>query len=279
MEEVRIKLKEVDYPYILLDDKYIDGRTPLKFECREHGVFYKPFSLIIANSGEVGCQECGKSRSINAKKISEDEVIKRLDNCNFKHKYIEGSFCGVRQPIKAICSMHGEFQTYLSVIENGSNGCSACSIEGRSGENHHSWKGGITPLHNHIRSNITKWKMDSFNIYDYRCCITGNCDNNIIHHLVGFTYILKETLESLRYEVKNVINDYSEKELKFIEDKCLELHYKYPLGVCLTEEIHKEFHSIYGYGENTPEQFYEFYRDKTGEEFISKYKEFKIEAS
>ena len=37
--------------------------------------------------------------------------------------------------------------------------------------------------------------------------------------------------------------------------------------VVITEELHNEFHKIYGKGENTLEQFKEFYKDKTGKDF------------
>jgi len=46
--------------------------------------------------------------------------------------------------------------------------------------------------------------------------------------------------------------------LKLLVDKCLEIHYRHPLGVCLEERYHAKFHEEFGYGGNTEEQFYEF---------------------
>ena len=54
------------------------------------------------------------------------------------------------------------------------------------------------------------------------------------------------------------ISEYSKEELNNITNLCVELHYKYELGVCLTEEEHKLFHSIYGRENNTIEQYKEF---------------------
>ena len=133
------------------------------------------------------------------------------------------------------------------------------------GEKNKLWKGGITSLNKHLRNTINEWKKDSFKKYDYKCCITGRTDNLVIHHVYKFSNIVQETIESLGFEIKSNIGDYQKEELDAIENKCLELHYKYGLGICLTSDIHNNFHSIYGVTNCTQEDWLEFeesFKDK-----------------
>lgn len=134
------------------------------------------------------------------------------------------------------------------------------------------WKGGISELHVYLRRFIKPWKDDSMKQCNYKCVITDGAFNNI-HHLFNFSYILAKTMEIVDLPVHDEINKYSDDEMKRIEDTCLKLHYDLGLGVCLRKDIHKLFHDLYGYTNNTPEQFKEFklrYRLGEFEEMSSK---------
>ncbi|OHD25758.1 MAG: hypothetical protein A2Y34_05515 [Spirochaetes bacterium GWC1_27_15] len=58
-------------------------------------------------------------------------------------------------------------------------------------------------------------------------------------------------------ELKLTVLDYTNEELELIEQQFILIHNKYPLGVCLTKNIHDLYHNLYG-NDNTPEQFEEF---------------------
>lgn len=111
-----------------------------------------------------------------------------------------------------------------------------------------------------IRRNNGDWKKESMKKCNYRCIISGKRFDEI-HHIYGFNLILSETFDKLGIELKEDINDYLKEELMDILNCFRKIQSNYPLGICLTKEIHCLFHSVYGYGNNTEEQWDEFVTD------------------
>lgn len=130
----------------------------------------------------------------------------------------------------------------------------------RFGSLNPNYKGGVSSLYKELRRNIKQWKMDSIENCNYKCVLTGERFNDI-HHLYSFESIVKDTLRETGLELYENISDYTDDELRRLIDKCLEIHYRYPLGVCLKEYIHQAYHMNFGFGNNTPEQFEEFVND------------------
>lgn len=79
--------------------------------------------------------------------------------------------------------------------------------------------------------------QEALKLANYTCVISGQVGGSLrVHHLNGYNWDIEH-----RLDLNNV--------------------------VVITEELHNEFHKIYGKGENTLEQFKEFYKDKTGKDF------------
>lgn len=182
---------------------------------------------------------------------------------------IDFKYVNCNTPIKFICPKHKDYgiqTTHYKGMSKSSNSCRMCQGEAMSLDNHPGWKGGISSLEAFFKRKISKWKNDSINNCNGKCVITGK-PSKLVHHLYGFSNILKETMEDLNMDIKFSIHKYSVEDLELIQLKLLENHYKYPLGVCLSLDVHLLFHHHYKYGGNTPEQFDEFKQRCSNGEF------------
>jgi hypothetical protein len=195
-----------------------------------------------------------------AKRKSFDEIIELLKEDELEFIGFEDEYLNRNSKIITKCKKgHIVTRSIGSYLIN--RGCPECSIinisERFRGEGGSNWQGGKVELGYHIRKLLTQWKKDSMKLCDYECIITGQRFDDI-HHLYGLNLIIQEALNELNLDIRPNVSDYSKEEMKLLEDKIIELHYKYPLGVCLCSEVHTLYHQLYGYGNNTPEQFYEF---------------------
>lgn len=69
------------------------------------------------------------------------------------------------------------------------------------------------------------------------------------------------SLNDLKINSKETMDDYTDEELRLILDTFRIKQNNYPLGVCLTSKIHKQFNDKYGYGNNTIEQWDKFVQE------------------
>lgn len=110
----------------------------------------------------------------------------------------------------------------------------------------------------YFRRHNKEWKLNSMRNCNYKCVITEDRFEDI-HHLYSQDLVIDEVLRRWGFN-KNTfdINKLHEKDREQLLADVLEEQSKYPLGVCLRHDIHKQFHDIYGYGHNTPNQFIDF---------------------
>lgn len=113
-------------------------------------------------------------------------------------------------------------------------------------------------IQEYIRSKLSVWSNKYRKECNYACSVSGVRSNIIVHHIRGFNLLLNEAFEDLNFKIKDKFEDYAEKELEELWEYFYNLQELYGEYCCVTENIHKLFHNIYGYGNNTKEQWDEF---------------------
>ena len=221
---------------ILLSDEYISNGTKNKedklcFQCENGHIFYCTWADYRHGNG---CRKCVK-RFVNHEEYL--ECIKEMYGNEYTliTKYTKST-----EYIKVKHNICGTvFDTIAEALSQG-HGCPRNECCKKRGENHYRWKSELTEedrLKNMSRTTdpqYINWRKNVLSRDEYRCAIC-NCKSTRknplrVHHL----------------------NSWSD----HIDDR-----YSEDNGITLCEEHHKEFHSLYGYGNNTKEQFYEYYNN------------------
>lgn len=232
---------------LINEDEYINGDQLLPFICYKHPEEDIQYIRYRAIYDGQGCKYCGHERIGELLRLKYDFVRLEFEKHNLILLADEHLHTNMLVPYK--CKIHNDKIQYIRprAVINENQGCPLCGIERMSGENSHLWKGGISHLTNYMRSKINQWKFDSLKFYNFKCCITGINDSNlVVHHLYSYTKILEDALLLLNIELKGEINNYTDQELKLIGDKFLELHYQKGLGKPMIKSLHKIFHSQIG---------------------------------
>lgn len=119
-------------------------------------------------------------------------------------------------------------------------------------------KSGYNDLAEYIRGRLIPWIKQIKYDNNFTCALTGAKSNIIVHHIRGFSLILNEAIDKINFPIYDNVSDYSDEQLDKIFNTFYSLQESYKNYICLTESVHKQFHAIYGYGNNTEEQWNEF---------------------
>ncbi len=257
--EVNVKCDNCEKKYLkqyYKHTKYNDG-LDYCIDCR----FQRSKITNLKKYGVDNASKTDESRrtlSVNRRKDFESVKITFED---MGYTLVDKEYVRYDKPMRFICNEHPEIgvqESSYDTVRKGHKSCSKCYYESRSGKNSHFWQGGKTPINHHFRSEIKEWKQDSLEYYGFKCFLTGNKDDLVVHHVVNFSNILEDTFNELNIDVKDSIGDYSNEELDLIKETLINNHYFYGFGIPMNKDLHYKFHSLYGRENNTYEQLIEF---------------------
>lgn len=266
---IEIKCDYCNKDFVKQIKKYYRGREIIQTDCCNECRKEKSYEAKIKKYGTASAYVNGntvekhKNRYRNGigKEIFEKikEIFKEKDYLLLTDEYINN-----HTPIEYICNKHKEYgkQSITWVHLKHGEGCYYCGIDRHRGENNNKWNGGTSAINSFLRQSIKPWVKDSLEKSNYKCDISNKNGYLEVHHLhKNFKEIVEELFQITKLDVCPNIGDYTQDKLDLLSKTCLELHYKYGLGVCILREYHLDFHDFYGRFNNTPEQYYEFKRE------------------
>lgn len=238
-----MELKEV-FPNIVPLEKYINTHTKMKFKCLIHNEDFisTPHNLL---EGKNGCKRCQSEAKRNRLLRTNDEFLKLLEEKQIDVTPLERCR-GNTTKILFRCSCGDLWRTTPERVLIG-NHCKKCGYNKFSGENNHFYNPNLSDedredsiyrFRNPLYKNFIH---KCFQRDNYTCQITGKKSRGdiVVHHINGYNWDIEN-----RTNVDN--------------------------GVTLNREIHKEFHKLYGNGNNTKFQFKEFIEYLNRENRITK---------
>lgn len=185
----------------------------------------------------VGRSQVGKNNP-NYKNAT---IEVNCSNCNKKFKILKcntvNSDKAQKQNLYCSKKCKSEHQKEILKGESNPNYGNGRRIKGKLNPNYNFTKTYEERMKGRLYTDYYNWRNLIFEKYNYTCqCCNKQGGTLAAHHLDGYNKFKEK-----RTDVNN--------------------------GVLLCANCHKEFHKIYGYGNNTLEQFKEFYKNKTNKKF------------
>lgn len=227
IENIKLWCSLNNYPYKYVRGEYESNSSKLIFECEEHGEFEIAWHKIISKRG---CPKCAG----NIKYTLED-IKSKVKELNSNIEILSNEYKGAFGELKCRCLKdENEWVTNWHRLSQG-KGCPECKRQLFKGENNPRWNPNLSEEERKANESerhtieYKQWvkevlKRDNFTC---QCCGSSKSGTLRTHHLNGFDSFIEE-----RTDINN--------------------------GITLCEDCHKKFHNIYGYGNNTKEQYLEW---------------------
>jgi hypothetical protein len=229
------ELSKVNPNVEVLSD-YKGGKHPIKCRCKIHNKIYETTPQVLLRG--CGCDECSSEKISDKKRKEHDIFVFEMKHIHPNIKIL-GKYEGNNKSVKCRCKTCGcEWNPNPHDLLQG-HGCPSCGIKSRSGENHPKWNPNLSQKDREDNRKIegyAEWRDQVYKKDNHtcQCCGDDRGGNLNAHHLDGYNWCIEG-----RTDVNN--------------------------GITLCDTCHKEFHSIYGYGDNTKEQYEEFINNRNKE--------------
>lgn len=215
----------------LLANEYQNASTPMPFRCSCGNV--SEIRLSVFQKGSR-CIKCAAEQRAKNQRFSIEDVRKMFAERGAV--LLSETYTNAATPLQYICPKCGEVAWMsLSNFKRG-YGCRNCKAERFKGENNPHYNPCLSDDdRDELGRYESRYKEFRRKVFarDRKCVICGSTKRKVVHHLDGYSGNPEK-----RTDVEN--------------------------AVCLCEKCHKDFHSRYGYGNNTANQFQEYLKTFKG---------------
>lgn len=211
---------------VFMDNEYLGVDTPHKYRCECGRTSRISLTGLVAGNR---CRDCGIEVRSSWHRFSYEYVFNLFEASGCR--LLEQDYKNNQQILSYVCSCGNISATRLASFQKGHR-CKQCGIQKISGSNSSSYNPSLTEEERNLRVNDRqgrRWAVAVKERDNFKCRVTScNISVNLVaHHLDGY-----DKYEEKRYEINN--------------------------GITLCRDCHIEFHRLYGFGNNTKEQFKEW---------------------
>ncbi|MBF7029658.1 hypothetical protein [Staphylococcus kloosii] len=222
IEEINNRLKDISPNIEVISSYYKNQETPLTCQCKNCKTKWV--------SNWFGLRQGRRCPSCYINKHTLNYIKDKLKIVNPDIIILSKEYNNSMAKLKCKCKKCGKilFIRWNSLRDG--HGCIDCWYREHNGKNHHCYNPDITDKERIIRrlksekENQKRWAKEIYKRDWYKCRVCGAEKNKVAHHLNSYHAFPDE-----RYDINN--------------------------GVTLCRKHHKEFHTQYGYRNNTKEQF------------------------